>query len=153
MIYGMITMLQNIKNILYKNVPILIILIIYFILLGFINPSTRCIFKMFTGIPCPSCGMTRSYGALLHGDFTGAFFYHPLFLIPILIFVFYILKDFSPFVSRVYNNTYFWIVIGVIFVIVYAIRMYLLFPNKQPMNTYEGSFLLQFIKLIQSLLD
>jgi hypothetical protein len=27
-----------------------------------------CTFKKFTGIPCPSCGMTTSFALLMHGD-------------------------------------------------------------------------------------
>ncbi len=28
----------------------------------------ECTFKEFTGIPCPSCGMTTSFSLLIHGD-------------------------------------------------------------------------------------
>jgi len=41
------------------------------------GPST-CPFKIFTGLPCPGCGLTRSAVALLHGDLAGSVFYHPL---------------------------------------------------------------------------
>lgn len=27
-----------------------------------------CTFKQFTGLPCPSCGMTTSFSLLMHGD-------------------------------------------------------------------------------------
>jgi hypothetical protein len=44
-----------------------------------------CLFRKITHIPCPSCGSTRSVGALLNGEFTGAFYYNPLgYLILIL---------------------------------------------------------------------
>lgn len=36
-----------------------------------------CLIKHFTGIPCPSCGSTRSVVSLLHGDLPGAFFWNP----------------------------------------------------------------------------
>ena len=38
-----------------------------------------CIFRFTTGVPCPGCGMTRAYAALLRGDVAAAFAYHPLF--------------------------------------------------------------------------
>lgn len=41
----------------------------------------RCPFYLITGIPCPSCGMTRAVAAALHLDFKKAFEYHPLFLL------------------------------------------------------------------------
>ena len=37
-----------------------------------------CLFKNVTGVPCPSCGMTRSIVALLGGDVSSSLFLHPL---------------------------------------------------------------------------
>jgi hypothetical protein len=37
-----------------------------------------CIFKKTTGIPCPSCGSSRSVLAITHGQFTAAFLWNPL---------------------------------------------------------------------------
>ena len=36
-----------------------------------------CIFKGVTGIPCPGCGMTRAGLAILQGEFSTAWRYHP----------------------------------------------------------------------------
>ncbi|WP_318349878.1 DUF2752 domain-containing protein [Aquipluma nitroreducens] len=36
-----------------------------------------CLFKRITGIPCPSCGSTRSVLSILKGDFVGALFWNP----------------------------------------------------------------------------
>ena len=45
-----------------------------------------CLFKRFFGIPCPGCGMTRAYLALLRLDIRGAFEMHPMFWsVPILL--------------------------------------------------------------------
>ncbi len=41
------------------------------------GPSV-CPFKLFTGLPCPGCGLTRSAVAFLHGDPSASLFYHPL---------------------------------------------------------------------------
>lgn len=41
------------------------------------EPPTTCWFHEVTGIDCPTCGMTRSYVALLHGDVLGSFRWHP----------------------------------------------------------------------------
>ena len=49
-----------------------------------------CLFKKLLGIPCPGCGMTRAYLALLRLDIRGAFEMHPMFWsVPILL-VFYL---------------------------------------------------------------
>jgi hypothetical protein len=36
-----------------------------------------CIFKGVTDIPCPGCGMTRACLAILQGEFSTAWRYHP----------------------------------------------------------------------------
>ena len=38
---------------------------------------TLCAFHLVTGLPCPGCGLGRSFVALAHGDFGGAFAFHP----------------------------------------------------------------------------
>jgi len=37
----------------------------------------RCLFKVLTGWPCPTCGMTRSFIHLRHVDLAGAFAANP----------------------------------------------------------------------------
>jgi hypothetical protein len=41
-------------------------------------PTPLCPFHALTGIPCPSCGMTRGLRCLLHGNLTAAFLFNPL---------------------------------------------------------------------------
>ncbi|MBQ3182044.1 MAG: DUF2752 domain-containing protein [Clostridia bacterium] len=49
-----------------------------------------CLFKRLLGIPCPGCGMTRAYLALMRLDFARAFEMHPMFWsVPILL-IFYL---------------------------------------------------------------
>jgi len=50
-------------------------------------PTPRCIFHTLTGLPCPTCGMTRAAQALLRGDFSAAFGWNPLFLPTLLVTV------------------------------------------------------------------
>ena len=38
----------------------------------------RCVFKAVTGLPCPSCGVTRAIIALSRGQFARALFMNPL---------------------------------------------------------------------------
>jgi hypothetical protein len=38
-----------------------------------------CVFRTVTGIPCPSCGITRSLVHLAHGDIAGSLILNPLF--------------------------------------------------------------------------
>lgn len=40
-----------------------------------------CVFREFTGLECPGCGMTRGTHALLHGRVVEAFSYNPVGMI------------------------------------------------------------------------
>ena len=40
-------------------------------------PLTFCLFKGFTGLPCPTCGSTRALGHLFAWDFAGALRMNP----------------------------------------------------------------------------
>ena len=53
-----------------------------------IYPS--CLFHRYLHVYCPGCGATRALAALLHGRFTEAIHYNPLFvaLLPLLIALF-----------------------------------------------------------------
>ena len=37
-----------------------------------------CPFRLWSGVPCPGCGLTRSVVALMHGDLAGSLYFHPL---------------------------------------------------------------------------
>lgn len=46
------------------------------LMLGF--PTPLCPLHSFTGIPCPTCGITRGLRCLLHGNLAAAFLFNPL---------------------------------------------------------------------------
>jgi hypothetical protein len=48
-------------------------------------------FHFLTGIPSPSCGLTRSWSHLLHGDFSTGLAYHPLGPLTLAIAVLFVL--------------------------------------------------------------
>lgn len=47
--------------------------------LGLALAGHGCPVRLCTGIPCPGCGLSRAYLALLRGDPAGAFTFHPMF--------------------------------------------------------------------------
>lgn len=118
---------------------LLFIIVIYYSVIHLSRSSTSCVYQNIFGIPCPGCGMTRSYKAFLHADFEQAFYYHPLFLlVPIVIILvgyqFYLIKK-----KRRHSG---WIegilfVIVILFIAVYVYRMILYFPHTEPMDFYE----------------
>lgn len=87
--------------------------------------GVTCPILYLTGISCAGCGMSRAWLSVLHGDFSAAFHYHPLFwfMIPIvLLFIFRRL-----FSSRTKNILL--ITVCSIFIVTYLIRMFV-FPNE-----------------------
>lgn len=86
------------------------------------------IYNIF-GIPCFACGITRAYTLFFTGNFKDAFMMHPLFLLPLI----FLLNRFRRK----------WIVVSVIgiFLAVYIIRFWLLFPTVPPFNYNYNSLL------------
>ncbi len=46
-----------------------------------------CFFRYLTGLPCPGCGLTRSFSCILHGDFARGYEYHPFGFVLLPIFL------------------------------------------------------------------
>jgi hypothetical protein len=44
-----------------------------------------CLFKTFTGFPCPTCGTTRSLVHLAKGDLQGSLFMNPAFALSMIL--------------------------------------------------------------------
>jgi hypothetical protein len=63
-------------------------------------PWPRCNFRALFGIPCFTCGSTRSATALLHGDFSGAWSWNPLATIAMLAIAGFDLYALGVLVSR-----------------------------------------------------
>lgn len=97
-----------------------------------------CPSVVFTGFPCPGCGLTRATVSILKGRFADAWYLNP-FSYAILLFVFvfgvrrYLMQKETKSLLK-------WmIVIGAGMVIFYIYRMIRYFPNRPPMTYYYGS--------------
>lgn len=116
-----------------------------FVGISFISEShgsgSICLIYNTTGVPCPTCGMTRSYLALFQGNLRQALVYHPLFfLVPVLFYAFYYQKK-----QLLYS-------LFVIFILVYVGRMILFFPHTEPMLYDRFSIWGRLLTLIGRLL-
>ena len=78
-----------------------------------------CPIKFVTGISCAGCGMTRAWLALLRLDLRTAFEYHPLFWLPPVALIIFVLKGKIP--PKMYKLLLFTIVL--LFGIIYLYRM------------------------------
>jgi len=63
-------------GIIYGSIAILMLAAGRF--LPILSFAPDCVFRGLTGIPCPTCGSTRSLMHLSHGDILSAFFMNPL---------------------------------------------------------------------------
>jgi hypothetical protein len=86
-----------------------------------------CVIYSVTGIPCPSCGMTRACFSLLNGDFAASFHYHPLLIVVFFFPVIFLLKG----LGEKRKNILF-LLIGAVFGVVWVIRFSLYFPHTAP---------------------
>ncbi len=102
--------------------------------------GNTCLFKLFSGIPCPGCGMTRAYIRLAHFNISAALFYHPLFIIPPILAIVILFKG-KSFISKIYKSNIFWVALLIVILGVWAVRMLLLFPDTPPMDYYKGSLI------------
>lgn len=109
-----------------------------------------CIIRNNTGFPCPSCGMTRAHIEILKLNFKKAFYYHPLFMFPSIIFLIVILRNKSKIASFIYNNNYIIITMLIIFISVYIVRFILLFPNEEPFTYNYNSNMYYIFKILKN---
>lgn len=99
-----------------------------------------CPFRHLTGIPCPGCGMTRAYLSALRLDFAGAFRMHPLWPLPVPLFLFTVFRPGPIFRNRKWENL-FWGLLLALVLGVYLVRMLLFFPHTPPMDYNPRSLL------------
>lgn len=80
------------------------------LILAMYKAGIRCLFRIWPGIPCPGCGMTRACVSLLRLDIPAAFSYHPMvFFLPLMYL--YFLYDGRLFGKKA--DTVVWICLGV----------------------------------------
>lgn len=119
------------------------------LLLAVVFLDIGCVFRNFTGIPCPGCGTTRACIYFLQGHIVDAFYYHPLFWLTVIILILMVLKDGNIFRSEKLNH-WFWGIILLMYVSVYLVRMFLLFPDTPPMELNEQATLFHIWEWLRS---
>ena len=108
----------------------------------------KCPFEYIFGIPCPGCGMTRAFIALLKLNFTEAFYFHPLFPIVIIVLIFAVLDYFKIFAFSRKVKDIATIVIPFIFIAIYFIRLFGGSPIVQ--TDFAGSLIGRAFNFIKS---
>lgn len=71
---------------------------------GNLPAANVCYFKAITKLPCPACGMTRSFSAISHGEFSRAWDLNPfgyvMYAFLVLFLLLSILDSFSPVIEE-----------------------------------------------------
>ena len=103
---------------------------------------TPCAVYHVLGVPCPACGLTRSFIHLVQGDIAQSIWYHPLFWLVVLL----------PWITHkkipLKRQNFLWITVLVLFTGVWVVRMVLYFPGDAPLNFNEASLLGRLIPSI-----
>lgn len=76
---------KKVKNILIRNLLVLLCLITYSIILHLFNIT--CPWLFLFNIPCPTCGVTRALVCIIKGSFVNSIKYNPM-AIPLTIALF-----------------------------------------------------------------
>ena len=112
---------------------------------------TICPLVLFTGYPCPGCGMTRAMFCLLQFDFAGAWKMHP-FIYPIgLLFLMFCINRY------ILNGKYmkvvkiFMIIIAAGMAIFYIYRMFTMFPDVTPVTYYYDNYFSIIVNWLRTL--
>lgn len=100
---------------------LLLLLLIFCVILLWVVMDWPCVLRRVTGIPCPGCGLSRAWLAVLRLDFVQAFRYHPMFW-SIPVFGLYILFDGKLFRQEKWNRSVLAILVGG-FILCYGLRL------------------------------
>jgi len=110
--------------------------------------GTICIFDGLFGMPCPGCGLSRSFIFLIKGNIKESLNYHAM-LIPTILFLGY--SFIVLYVNKKFNIKIYYIVSIVFFLLLisyYIYRLINFFPNIPPLNINSKSFLFRILKAL-----
>lgn len=123
-----------------------------FVAFAWLTTGTSCVVRSITGLPCPGCGLTRAILAALQGNLAEAFRLHPLFwLAPLILLAMLLLLIVQPeqLSSRRANRI--WLVLAAVYILVYIIRMFIYFPDTEPLTYNKYSVFGRIAGLLASL--
>ena len=109
-----------------------------------------CPSVIFTGFPCPACGLTRATFCIMRGDFADAWYLNPFaYAIWLLALWFgvrrYILQKETKSLVK-------WLIVILAgMILFYLYRMIRFFPGEPPMSYYYGSIGYRIVELIREM--
>lgn len=103
-----------------------------------------CIFRITTGYPCPGCGITRAFQLFFLLRWKEAFQMNPMIFVWLPLIAYAAFKRYFRG-HKVTHFTALFISAGLLSLLVYLLRMIILYPDTPPM-TYDSNNILRFIK-------
>lgn len=127
-----------------QDITALFLIAAIFLVLQLLGIGWLCPFDKIFGIPCPACGFTRAWQSVLQLNITQAFYYHPLFWLPIPLVIYYIYVQYiAKEVPRNYQRILY-ITVGII-VIVYILRWLGWIPFSYQLEFNQQAWLVHFL--------
>lgn len=121
--------MKDIKKLVFAYL-IFFLFCLVILIIGRLTSGGICMIYNLVGIPCPSCGMTRAFVNLLNFNITDAFRINPAFPLVILFPYIYVKK------SKIML-----IIVITLFILIWIVRMFLYYPDVQPMTPNNDAFI------------
>ncbi|HOA32568.1 MAG TPA: DUF2752 domain-containing protein [Clostridia bacterium] len=129
-------------------IPALLVFGLYSLTANLFLPR-YCPFVLLTGLPCAGCGMTRATILLFRGRIVESLVMHPMAPSYVLLAIAYGLFKYVLFIDTKSLKSLLVFVL-VTTMVVYGIRMFLVFPNQVPMVYYDGNLLVRLLETVLS---
>ena len=122
-----------------------LVVVVNVILLG---KAELCFFRMLCGLPCPGCGLTHSTIALLRGSFLESLSCCPFTVFMLATVAAGLICFFAPdllprplrgIARFLAHNRYWHLALGLMFFLLYIVRMVLYFPNGPYPMVYDSN--------------
>lgn len=125
----------------------IILIIAYFVCLKKYLYSL-CPVVLFTGFPCPACGLTRAAFRVLHLDFAGAWQMHPFIYPIIFLAAWFCIQRYILQKNNMEAMKWYTIILIAGMIVFYIWRMYHYFPDIPPMGYFKYNIIYRIRRLL-----
>lgn len=132
----MVIVIDYIKN-LRTDVKVVSLISIIYVTSYAINRPIGCIIYGITGVDSPGCGMATAWYWLLKGDVSSAFYFHPLFPLPLIALILYVI---DKKIKKIEKLNLMFIMFAVLMIVVYVLRIIFDFEIFIPLDTEFNLF-------------
>ncbi|MFQ9514497.1 MAG: DUF2752 domain-containing protein [Eubacterium sp.] len=139
------------KEDIQKNVPILVIIVVYIIASNLLRGKV-CPLRMILGIPCPGCGITRAFLLLSQGKIYEATAMHPFWIPLVVIVAAFLMVRYCVDNQKISKKVIYVLkicamIVMLLCIVYYVYRMVVWFPDREPM-VYDANNVFQRIMKI-----